>query len=701
MKIPRILLTIFGFVLTLGVLPLTLLAVGYQQIAPGFTGEFTQHFGSIEVSYIQMAKFITASLPNFSWQPLWYFGYPMHVLYTPLVPFFEYFAHLFVGWSFGHAYRVLTAGSFVIGLVTLYLFARSLYKNSVAGYITALCYGLLPSLIALLFPEVAKDRFALDLIEPRRFTILVRWGEGPHIVSLVFLPLAALFWLSFLRKGNKFSLFAGAFFTALVALTNSVGAWGFLLLGFSLFIGELVEQTPLWRTHLKRAVIFGLFSFGFAAFWFNPLFLSTFFREGGGSLGYWRDAFPWGWIVAGGIFAVFFFISKKLLAKFSGVSASVLYFILMFGLVYTYYASGSDHIELVPQVLRLTTEVDMAAALLAGGVVALVGLLVLRFKQIFFYIAMSLVLVVLIPFYTIQQQLVAEIPRFSKPSSPEAILSRPEYEVAKEVETLVQGDERAFLPGNYAFYLNYFTNVPQLRGALFQSAVHPWAEHIYYQMVNGKDSEIALSWLKIANISTLVYSHNLNRELFLDYKIDKDKFDQVLELVEEKNTDYYYKVPLKDNSLAKEVPETILAVKTPKNAIDKQPILEYVENMEAGTKPLVFKEKENGRFQISGEVDKDNLILVQQTYVPGWQAKDNLGRSLDIKKDPLGFITIKPKQTGTQDIMLTYRPTWRVWSGWLISGLAIVGALFVLIRFKNPIFTNVVPLKKESEIDNE
>ncbi len=92
---------------------------------------------------------------------------------------------------------------------------------------------------------------------------------------------------------------------------------------------------------------------------------------------------------------------------------------------------------------------------------------------------------------------------------------------------------------------------------------------------------------------------------------------------------------------------------------------------------------------------------MQQTYVPGWQAKDNLGRSLDVKKDPLGFITIKPKQTGTQDIMLTYRPTWRVWSGWLISGLAIVGALFVLIRFKNPIFTNVVPLKKDSEIDNE
>lgn len=217
----------------------------------------------------------------------------------------------------------------------------------------------------------------------------------------------------------------------------------------------------------------------------------------------------------------------------------------MFGLVYTYYASGSDRIELVPQVLRLTTEVDIATALLAGGAVALVGLFVLRFRQIFYYAAMAVVLVVVIPLFSIQQHLVAEIPRFSKPSTPEAILARPEYEVAKEVETLVQGDERVFLPGNYAFYLNYFTNVPQLRGALFQSAINPWAEHIYYQMVNGKDSEIALSWLKIANIGTLVFSHNQDREIFVDFKIDKQKFDQVLELLEEKTPTFIIKFRLR------------------------------------------------------------------------------------------------------------------------------------------------------------
>lgn len=149
------------------------------------------------------------------------------------------------------------------------------------------------------------------------------------------------------------------------------------------------------------------------------------------------------------------------------------------------------------------------------------------------------------------------------------------------------------------------------------------------------------------------------------------------------------------------MPETILSVKTPTNAIDKQPILEYVANLEAGINPLAFKAKENGRFQISGEVDKDNLILVQQAYLPGWQAKDNLGRSLDIKKDPLGFIAIKPKQAGTQEIMLTYRPTWRVWSGWLFSVFAIIGGLFVLVRVKNPIFVNDAPPKKDPEIDAE
>ncbi len=267
------------------VIPVFVTWIGFSHVGPLFRGEFTQHTGSIEISYISMARFLE-STPV--WQPRWYLGYPMTLLYTPFVPVFEYIAHLLVGWSYAHAYRVLTAIAYTGVLVSLYALGKILFRNSVSGLIAALIYGVVPSVIALLYPEVAADRFLPDFVEPRRFTILVRWGEGPHIVSLLFMPLAAAFLVRFLRLGGKWSLFFGAIFTGLTLLTNSIGAWGLAILAFCLTLGEFAESTTpqhtgnhlAWQAVWGRAIVLGLSGLGFSAFWFNPLFLSTFSGKG-------------------------------------------------------------------------------------------------------------------------------------------------------------------------------------------------------------------------------------------------------------------------------------------------------------------------------------------------------------------------------------------------------------------------------------
>ncbi len=684
------------------IFPIVLFWVGYGQIHPLFHGEFTQQLGSIEVSYIQMAKFIEHSLPNFAWQPRWYFGYPMYILYTPLVPFFEFLTHQLIGWSFGHGYRFLTATAFAGGLITLYLFARTLFKNSVAGFLSALMYGIVPSIIALLYSEVGADRFADKIIDPRRFTILVRWGEGPHIVSLLFLPLAALCLIQFLRHGNKWQLILGSIFTALVLLTNSVGAWGLFLLSSSLVVGELTERTKLWKTIISRALMFALGSFGWSAFWFNPLFLSSFFKEGGGALSYWRDLFPWGWLLVIGIFLIYFFIAKKLIARFAGGAATLLFFIIIFGLVNTYYSSGSERIELVPQVLRLNTEVDIGFSLLIGFGVAAIGYILRKKDTVVFTGGMIAILIMVgIPLGLRQLKLATELPTFTVSAEKAGVdlTKTAEYEVAQNLASKIHSGERAFVPGNYGFYLNYFTDVPQLRGALFQSSIHPWPDHIYYQITNGNDLSISLDWLKIANVGWFVYSGP--RNIYQDFKDKHDRFDGILEFVEEKSGDRYYRVPLKDASLAKSVPQAILAVATPKNAIDAEPITAYVNYLEEASNHLTYKEEENGVYTISGSIDDGKVILVQQAYTPGWGAKDNLGRTLEVKKDPLGFTIIKPKTTGTQTITLTHHVTWRIWSGWLLTAIIILISIFMLVRIKKPIFTNTIDPKPEVAAEDE
>lgn len=696
----KLLLLIPSLILGFVVIPGILLWVGFTQISPLFRGDFTQHFGSIEVSYIQMAKFIESSWPRFAWQPRWYLGYPMTILYTPLVPFFEVFSHNLFGWTFGHAYRVLTAASFVGTLVSVYLLGKTWFKNSIAGFVAALSYGILPSIMAILYSEVAADIFAETFIDPRRFTILVRWGEGPHIVSLLFLPIAALFWILFLRHGNKWALVFGAIFSGLTALTNSIGAWGLLLLIFAAFIGELAENISNWRVVFNRSLVFGALSIGLIAFWFNPLFLSSFFAEGGGAISYWRDAFPWGWLMIGGVLGGYIVATRFLLNKFAGVSGSLLFAIITFWLVNTYYASGAEKIELVPQVLRLNTEVDLAVSLIIGGGISVLGYFLVK-KNYWVYLGTMVAIAILasVLFYSRQTQIVTELPKFARSAEEvsASLTSIPEYEIAKKVESKISGDERAFLPGNYAFYLDLFTDVPQIRGALFQSAIHPWPEHIYYQVTNGKNGEISLSWLKIANVGWLVYSPV--REAFRDFKyVGREKFDETLIISEELGSgDVLYQVPLENSSLAKAVPKEIRRVNKPVNAIDEEPINDYVSFLEASANELDYQQIGNSEYKIQGELDEGEEILVQSTYVPGWRAFDGNRKKLNLSADPLGFILISPETAGKQDITLRYTIPMRVWVGWIVTFVTIILVVVILLLLKKPVFQKQKVVKEVSE----
>ncbi len=701
MKSVHSIVQVISLLFTFVIFPLVLLWVGYSHVGPLFGGEFTQQLGSIEVSYIQMAQFIEKSLPHFLWQPLWYLGYPMEVLYTPLVPFFEFFAHHLFTWSFSHAYRVLTAFSYAGALVTLYFFCRTLFKNSAAAFISSLSYGLLPSVMAFLNEGVASDRFLEKLIEPRRFTILVRWGEGPHIVALFFLPLSGLFLIKFLRGGNRWSLVFGACATALVFLTNSIGAWGFVLLSFTLLVGELVENFHLWKNLVLRFFSYVVLAYGLVAFWFNPLFLSSFFREGGGALGYWRNQFPWGWLLLLFILLIYCFICRKLVSKASGFTASLLFFLMMFGLVNAYYSSGFEKLELVPQVLRLTTEVDIGAVMVIGALVSIIGYIGLR-KSYWLYLGMMgiALIISLILYLPRQLQFAKELPQYTQPleSTGRTLADTPEYQVAQKLAQKVSGGERVLAPGNYGFFLNYFVDVPQLRGALFQSSIHPWPDHIYYQMTNGKDADISLAWLKIANVGWVVF--NGPREIFRDYKISSGKFLDIADLTETSWGDEYYKVKLTNNSLAKAVSTQLMDVKTPVNAIDKMPIFSYQDILDTQKNFLTIENPKNGSYKITGDVGEEEIVLVQYAYTPGWKAKDSLGRNLEVKKDPLGFIVVKPKNAGTVEIDLKLQRTWRTWVGWILTGLTFAVSLFILFSLRKPLFA-VSPSVKKTSFDKD
>ena len=651
-----------------------------------FDGEFNQNIASIEISYIQMAKFWVEG--RGLWQPLWYLGYPWHVFYTPVLPALEVMLHQLLDFSFAHAYRVITASAYVLVPVSTYLFVWQITKSKLGAFVAALFYSIAPSVIALLFSEVADDTLSQTL-EPRRFAILVRWGEGPHTLALVFLPVFGLFLDRALQDRRFLNLFLACLFFALIALTNAVVVWAAFLLTAAAILNQMAKKDADFIFLVKRMVAFGLLAFGLLAFWYNLAFISTFFREGGQALNNWLVLFPWQMLVIGFFVFGFFLVLKKFLGHFNGLVFSIVWFLMLFGIVYIYYASGESRLEYAPQALRLNTEADLALSVLVGTIVSNIYLAALKIKGIYkipaVLGALIIFLAILLALILSGRQLLRILPQYAKPLSASkvgSIENTAEYRVSKKLKELTGGgDQRVFAPGNYAFWLNYFVDVPQIRGALYQSSTNRWPEHIYYQVTNGKDSNIALAWLKIANIGKLVYTDVGSGEPYKDYKVGRDKFDSVLAVVGEDRGDIYYSVSLKNDSLVKVVDkDAIEGLKTPANAIDSKPILDYVNWLEKfADRKLQLEKVSNSHFRISGEISDSEAVLFQQTYDSGWRANGGW----KVKKDSLGFMVLIPKKTGQFSVDLVYARPFSVYLGYILTLITFTYiSLKFLKRFK-------------------
>lgn len=665
-----------------------------------FSGEFNQNLSSIEISYIQMAKFWSeGGIAGPGWQPLWYLGYPWHVFYTPLLPFLELLANKTLVWSFAHAYRVITASAYILSPVTLFFFVWQISKSKSGALVASFFYSFVPSTIGFLFAGVREDVFTAHA-EPRRFAILVRWGEGPHILGLVFLPLFGVFASRYFERRGLRNLFLSAFFLAIVALTNAVALWGTILLYLALFLSELTKKSAEPIALIKNSVSVGLLCFGLIGFWYNLPFISTFFREGGGAFTNWLSLVPWRAIILLLVCFGLFLVVKKLFGRFSGINFAIFWFLMLFGIVYVYYTSGELRLEFAPQALRLTTEVDMALSVLAGVVISNIFLLLAAVKsKIRFagYPAAAAVFAVPVVVILVWYRSLGDMAPFAKPLNQTKvgdITNTAEYRVAERLKKETAGtNQRVLAPGNYGFWLNWFSDVPQLRGALYQSSTHFWPDHIYWQLTNGSDPEIALAWLKIANIGKVVYTTDGSQEIYKDYKVGQAKFEAILKPIEQEKGDVYYDVPLAVDSLAKIVQkDSILAIAKPKNAIDSEPVFAYVAELERfAQKKASLTTVNGGHLKISGELLPGQAILVQSTYDGGWRvrSKVNQGESGGIRgwktlRDPMDFMVIVPSFAKVFDpedsdrralegkpvnfeIELIYGRPLTVWLGYLVT----------------------------------
>ena len=90
-------------------LPLALFALNLWLVRRLLSIEFLDEMGSIEGSFIAIARWARNNWSDLSWFPLWYGGIPFENTYSPLLHRVVAAVSLLTGLTPPHAYHVVTA----------------------------------------------------------------------------------------------------------------------------------------------------------------------------------------------------------------------------------------------------------------------------------------------------------------------------------------------------------------------------------------------------------------------------------------------------------------------------------------------------------------------------------------------------------------------------------------------------------------
>ncbi len=638
-----------------------LLVLNVAMVYPLFQGEYTQYTSSVEPVYMAVARFIAQHPPFPTWNPLWYGGYPFRVFYTPMLPYTLALFHLITSLSIPAAYRLITASLYMLTPVSWYAFVLYLTRRRATAIVAALAYSLLPSFVYLI-PEVRNVAQGFGYA-PWRLLVLMLYGEGPHTCALTFTPLAALFFVRALREPKLANYLGAALFMVLVALINFVALFALGMILAAVLATEMVAGEPTKK--LKSAVISIVLAYGLSAFWFNLSFIEASFSFATGSQLLHNLAPIWPLLLlllplAGVVFLLFSGRHRSqpfLLASFWLATIGLI--------VFSWYGF---HWVLAPQPNRYMPELDMAFTLLLGlavtriydlrasnrrraapAILAAVGLIVLTGILAFPFLRASRVI--------------------TRPRS--GIVDTVEYQMARWLAEHSEKHERVYVTGNTTFWLNLFSDVPQVRGGLDQSATNRWWEHAAYQINAGEDGSLGVLWAKAFDVRYILVNYPESSDPFHDY-VHPRKFEGLLEPVYSEAGSVIFEVPPASGGLVQVVDlGRLRALPAIENGADKERLQAYVDLVEGGRNAFYTMDSVD-RISINADVEAGEVILVRMTYDLGWRASAAT-TVLRIRPDPLGFMIIEPDSPGEYEIILQHGRVWDEYLGGVVSGLTVMG----------------------------
>jgi hypothetical protein len=630
-----------------------------------FVTEYVRHMFSIEAAYIALTRYTVENWGHLTWFPLWNAGMPYQNAYQPGLPIasaaIAWAAHL----SPALAYHVAIALFYCLGPVGMFLFVYQITGRRDAGFCAALCFSLLSP--SAFFSSVIRHDLG-SVWYARRFQALIFYGEGPNVSGLCLVPFALWGVHAVYQRATPLRFLLAALSLGAVILVSwpagVVLAAGVLAYLLAHDFRDMAKRLPVLAALAVAAYLL-------VAPWDPPSTIRDNQRNSqmiGGPYHYTaRHILYFGLLLAATV------LVRTALRRFHAP------LLLQLGTFWTLFLGAValsalwGHVALLPQPERFHLGMEMGMALLFAYAFTAIA----RVNTRAFYIAMAVLLC--LSFFQAKRYR-----RFSdRLTLPLTIADTIEYQTSRWFAEHMPG-QRVYAAGSVAFWLNAWSDTPQVTGCCLPGMPNPMSWIVGYQVPSGDgagehDAEYALLWMRAFGAQAVSVGGPGTRDSYQDWR-NPNKFEGVLPKLREDGGDRIYRIPSRTASLAHVVNASDLVSRAPYNGVDIEPLQPFVRALEDPALPVAeFTWISRSEASIAATLKPGQVLSVQETYTPGWHASVS-GHPVSVKGDKLGLMTIDAACAGQCTVRLIFdggaeAKVLRVLS-WLVLA-ALVGWLLV------------------------
>lgn len=630
--------------LLLDSLLLAILTVG--MVWPLFRIKYVDTWSSIESTFISDARFLKEHWPHPQWQPLWYGGTRFDYIYPPALRYGTAGLSKIFPIIPARAYHMYVAFFYCLGIAGVYVLIRTGTRSRGAAWLGAVAAALLSP--CYLF--MGHIRAGGLHIAPWRLTVLVVYGEGPHMSALAVLGFAlAACWVA-LQKGRPSMLALAALLCALVVSHNFYGA-----MALAIFFPILCWS--LWITHQDKRICFrGLgiagLAYGLTAFWLVPSYVQVTMANlklvaSEGNL--------WSLWMAVGVAVAFVLATDKLARGRRELAYPV--FVIGAFLFFALNVLGQHYFKfrVVGEPERLAPEFDLVAILIAieglrrlwaGRLPQRVAWLKAR-PWLIKGLAAGFVLAALLTgrhyfkhpwhFYrregNFQQRVEYRVPDWIWRNLPEA---------------------RSLVTGSVRFWYNTWHDVAQIGGGSEQGLRNPAVIPAFWQVMLGDAAEPSVQWMQCLGVDAVVVHEKNSQEVYHDFQFPK-KFAGVLPvLFDDQQGNVIYKIPRRFPGLARVVDGARAAALKPYARENEAEFIRvYAQLVENGPDtPAALSWEGTEAMRVHAQLKPGEAVVVQEAWDPAWRAYSR-GRPVPIRRDALGHMLVEAPP-GEQELRLVF-----------------------------------------------